>query len=69
MTNESKEDHIETEAQQLVDEIPEFGDFIKELSSHLSEWDKALERNREYYRRNPNAPPITEDTPPLDSDE
>ena len=67
MKNHNKNVSLTLEEQKLLNEMPEFNDFINEVNSHLLEWDKALERNREYYRRNPTASPITKDTPSLDN--
>jgi len=57
---------LSEEEQDFLNQIPGFSNFMSQTSDLITDGENALARNREYYRRNPGAPPITRDTPPLE---
>ena len=46
------------EQQEFVNQIPELSKFITDSKSWLAVADAALLKSREYYRNNPDAPPL-----------
>jgi hypothetical protein len=49
---------LSEEDQKIINRIPGFKDYVTEISSLIPEWEAARLRAVEYYKNNPDAPPL-----------